>query len=179
MGPKTTALAAAIGFSIAVSIAACGGKKPPPPMEPSSTETHADAGTDAAPEDAGPPAPKSLYDRLGGKDGIAKIVDSLVKNVTADGDLKKAFAKTTGARADAFKKNLEDLLCESSGGPCKYAGKDMKTAHKGMRIDDKQWDAFVKDLTAALDENQVGDNEKNELFALLAPMHDDIVEKKK
>jgi hemoglobin len=179
MRPKNTVIAAACALVAAALAVGCGSKKPRPPMEPSTTETQADAGTDAAPPvDAAPPAPKSLFERLGGKDGIAKIVDSVVKNVTADADLKKSFAKTTGPRADAFKKNLTDQLCEIAGGDCKYAGKDMKTAHKGMHVNEKQWDAFVKDLTAALDENQVGDNEKNELFALLAPMHDDVVGKK-
>jgi hemoglobin len=147
-------------------------------MEPSSTETEADAG--AAPvEDAAPPAPKSLYERLGGKEGLAKIVDTLLKTVTTDNDLKKPFGKTTGERAEGFKNSFVELLCEKTGGPCNYAGKDMKTAHKAMKIDERQWEAFVKDLTTALDTNQIGDDEKNELFVLLAPMHDDIVEKKK
>ncbi|MFO0668822.1 MAG: group 1 truncated hemoglobin [Polyangiaceae bacterium] len=87
-------------------------------------------GLDAGEEDA---APKSFYGNLGGKDGVAALVDA-VKNVGSDPELKKSFAKTTGPKLEAFKKNLADQLCEATGGPCKYAGKDMKEARKGLKI---------------------------------------------
>ena len=143
------------------------------------TDVTADAGADGGGEDAAAAAPQSLYDRLGGKDGISAVIDSFVKNVSADAVIKKHFAKTTGAKLDALKKNLGDQLCEATGGPCKYAGKDMKAAHATMKVSDKEWDAFVNDLTLALDENKVGEKEKSELFAILAPMKDDIVVAKK
>jgi len=156
----------------------CGSKTPPKPMEPSMTDVTGDGGADGG-EDAAPAAPQSLYDRLGGKDGITAVIDSFVKNVSADAAIKKHFAKTTGPKLEAFKKNLGDQLCEATGGSCKFAGKDMKAAHAGMKITDKEWDAFVNDLTLALDENKVGEKEKSELFAILAPMKDDIVLAKK
>jgi hemoglobin len=157
--------------------AACGSKKPPKPMEPSTTDTMADGGADAA-EDAAPPAPKTLFDRLGGKDAIAAVVDSFIKNASADPAIKKLFAKTTGPKLDHLKQVLIEQICEASGGPCKYSGKDMKAAHKGMGLTEAHWDAFVNDFTLALDENKVGEKEKSEVFAMIAPMHDDIVEKK-
>ncbi len=142
------------------------------------TDTHADAGADGGGEDAAPPAPKTLYERIGGKEGVDKVIASLIANVTADAELKKLFAKTTGPKLENFKKQLADFVCEQTGGGCKYGGKDMKAAHKGMGITDPQWDAFVKDFTLALDENKVGEKEKSELFGAIAPLHDDIVEKK-
>ncbi|MGH7283170.1 MAG: group I truncated hemoglobin [Polyangiaceae bacterium] len=175
---RTAAVLSLFTLSFPLVVVACGPKKPPKPVEPATIETPVDAGTDAE-VDSGPPAPQTLYDRLGGKDGIAAVVDSLVKNVSADPDVKKVFAKTTGPKLDHFKQMLNDQLCEAAGGPCKYTGKDMKTAHAGMKINDKEWDAFVKDFTLALSENKVGDKEQGELFAIIAPMHDDIVVGKK
>ncbi len=163
-------------LSIPVFVA-CGPKKPANPVQAPPVEV-VDAGDDAA-VDAAPPAPQTLYDRLGGKDGVAAVVDSLIKNVSADPDIKKYFAKETGAKLDHFKQMLNDQICEAAGGPCKYAGKDMKTAHTGMKINDAAWDAFVKDFTLALAENKVGDAETGELLAIVAPMHDDIVPAKK
>lgn len=157
------------------AFAACGGK--PPPKEPPISETIADAG----PEDTGPPEPpkpKSLYDRLGGKDAIAKVVDTFVKNVSADNKINKRFAKLKGDKLDAFKKNMVDQICEATGGDCKYAGKSMKDAHKGMKIKEDEWNALLLDLKNALEENKVADAEQNDLVALLAPMKDDIVEVK-
>lgn len=175
---RTAAVLSLVTLSIPLVVVACGPKKPPKPVEPATTETPVDAGDDSA-VDAAPPAPQTLYDRLGGKDGLAAIVDSLVKNVSADPDVKKLFAKTTGPKLDHFKQMLNDQLCEATGGPCKYTGKDMKSAHAGMKITDKEWDAFVKDFTLALSENKVGDKEQGELFAIIAPLHDDIVVAKK
>jgi len=62
-----------------------------------------------------------------------------------------------------------------SGGPCKYTGKDMKTAHKGMGITDADFNALVEDLVKALDKNHVGATEKSELLGALGAMKGDIV----
>jgi len=155
---------------------ACGGT--PKPKEPPIQETISDAGPeDAAPPE--PPKPKSLYERLGGKEAIAKVVDTFVKNVAADNKINKRFAKLKGDKLDAFKKNMVDQICEATGGDCKYAGKSMKDAHKGMKIKDDEWNALLLDLKNALEENKVAEAEMNDLVALLAPMKDDIVESKK
>ncbi len=91
---------------------------------------------------------KSLYDRLGGKPAITAVVDD-------------------------FK--LVDQICEASGGPCKYTGKDMKTAHAGMGVTDDDFNALVGDLVATLDKFKVPEKEKGELLGVLGPMKKDIV----
>ncbi len=163
-------------LALALAAFACGGKKPPP-KEPAVTETVADAGPDED-ADAGPPAPKSLYERLGGRDAIAKVVDDFGKNLVANDVTKKRFAKLSKDRLEKFKANLVDQICEAAGGDCKYGGRDMKEAHKGMKITNAEWDATLSALKAALDENSVGDNEQSDLIALLAPMKEDIVDPK-
>jgi hemoglobin len=152
---------------------ACGGKKPPP-KEPEHTETVADAGDDGA-ADAAPPAPKSLYERLGGKEAIAKVVDTLVKNVLADNKINARFKKVK--KPDELKAKIVDFISMSTGcTDCKYEGKNMKDAHKGMKIKAEEWDAFVNDFKNALDENKVGADEQNDLAAALLGMRGDIVE---
>lgn len=173
MRTRLVIMSAFVAFGI-VAIA-CGGKKPPP-KEPNITEVVSDAGADAA--DAEPPKPKTLSERLGGREGIAKLVDAFTKNVAADTKINKRFAKVTGPRLEKFKQNLTDQLCKLAEGDCQYNGKNMKDAHKGMKLTDADWNAFLLDLKAALDENKVGESEQGELVALLAPMRDDIVEVK-
>lgn len=165
---------AAILASFGSAIFACGPSKKPPPKEPAHTETIADAGVE---EEAAPP-PKSLYERLGKKEAIAKVVDTLMKNVAADAKINKRFAKLKGKPLDDFKTKIVDQICEATGGECKYAGKAMKDAHKGMKIKEDEWNAFLADLKAALDENNVPGDDQADLMALLGPMHDDIVEQK-
>ena len=73
---------------------------------------------------------------------------------------------------------LVNQICEASGGPCKYKGKDMKTAHIGMGIGGGDFDALVQALVGALDKFNVGAHEKDQLLAALGPMKTDIVEKR-
>jgi hemoglobin len=122
---------------------------------------------------------KSLYDRLGGKKAISAVVDQFVSNVAADNRINKFFAQTASdpARLSSFKKKLVDQICQASGGPCKYTGKDMKTAHQGMGITEADFNALVEDLVKALDKFKVGETEKNQLLGALGPMKSDIVEK--
>ena len=117
----------------------------------------------------------SLYDRLGGREGISGVVDDFVVNVTADNRIKERFAVLKPAEVFKLKSNLSDLICQAAGGPCGYFGKDMKTTHTGMKITETEWNATVEALVKALDKRKVGDKEKQELLALLGPMKKDIV----
>jgi hemoglobin len=155
-----------------VGLAACG---KPAPKEPMITETVADAGPETAPE---PPKPKSLFERLGGKEGITKVVDAFITNCVHNDVIKKRFTKLSKEKVDKLKSNLVDQICKESGGDCEYAGKSMKDSHKGMKITEAEWNATVSALKAALDENKVAENEQNDLIAAIAPMKDDIVDAK-
>lgn len=117
---------------------------------------------------------KSLYERLGGKPAITAVVDDFTARVAADNRINRFFANTD---IPPFKAKLVDQICEASGGPCKYAGKDMKTAHAGMGISGADFDALVGDLVATLDKFKVPEKEKNELLSVLGPMKKDIVTK--
>ena len=123
---------------------------------------------------------KSLYDRLGGKTAIAAVVDEFVARVAADNRINHFFAATASdpAQLSSFKMKLVDQICEASGGPCKYTGKDMKTAHRGMGISTADFNARVEDLVGALDKFMGGATDKNQLLGVLGPMQRQIVEKK-
>jgi len=120
---------------------------------------------------------KSLFTRLGGKKGITAVVDEFVNNCASDTRINKFFAATAKDpdRLAKFKTNLVNQICQVSGGPCKYTGKDMKTAHKGMAITDADFNALVEDLVKALDKLHVGATEKTELLTPLAAMKGQIV----
>ena len=123
---------------------------------------------------------KPLYDRLGGTKAITAVVDEFVGRVAADKRINGFFGKTASdpARLKMFKMNLVNQICEASGGPCKYMGKDMKTAHMGMGVSGPDFDALVEDLVGALDKFKVGAHEKDQLLGALGPMKADIVEKR-
>jgi len=118
-------------------------------------------------------ADKSLYERLGGKEAITAVVDDFVGHVAADKRINGFFAK---ANVPRLKMMLVDQICEATGGPCKYTGRDMKSAHQGMGITNADFDALVGDLVASLDKFKVGEREKQELLAALGPMRKNIVQ---
>ena len=115
----------------------------------------------------------SLYERLGGIDAITAVVDDFVGRCAADDRINAKFARTDVPR---LKKMLVDQVCEASGGPCSYAGRDMRTTHDGMSVTGGEFDALVDNLVATLDRFGVGDGEKEELLGVLGPMRSDIVE---
>ena len=117
---------------------------------------------------------KSLYERLGGKPAITAVVDDFVGRVAADSRINGKFAN---ANIPRLKMMLVDQICQASGGPCSYTGRDMKTAHAGMGITSSEFDALVGDLVATLNKFKVPEREKNDLLGALGPMKKDIVEK--
>ena len=115
---------------------------------------------------------KSLYDRLGGKPAITAVVDDFVGNVAADPRINGHFASTNVPRLKAM---LVDQVCQATGGPCQYTGRDMKSAHAGMRITDAEFNALVEDLVMSLDKFKVPAPEKNELLGALGSLKPQIV----
>ncbi|MBV9507999.1 MAG: group 1 truncated hemoglobin [Acidobacteriia bacterium] len=121
----------------------------------------------------------NLYNSLGGKKAITAVVNEFVARVAADNRINGFFKQTASdpKRLASFKMNLVDQICEASGGPCKYKGKDMKSAHAGMGISSADFDALVEDLVGALDKFHVKEADKQALLGVLGPMKGDIVEK--
>jgi hemoglobin len=124
---------------------------------------------------AAPAAMVSLYKRLGGREGIALVVDNFVTTMAGDGRVNARFKAMKPADLEKFKSNLADQICDATGGPCSYLGRDMKTVHKGMKITEAEWNATVENLGKALEHNKVPAKEKQELVGILAPMKPDIV----
>ena len=68
-----------------------------------------------------------------------------------------------------------EQICQATGGPCVYSGRDMKTTHAGMNLQDSDFTALVEDLVAALNQYHVPDREQKELLTLLSSLKPDIV----
>ena len=119
----------------------------------------------------------SLYKRLGGYDAIAAVTDDFIGRLATDKSLGRFFV---GASADSQKRIRQlvvDQLCNMTGGPCLYIGRDMKTAHKGLGISEADWNTSVTLLVATLDKFKVPEKEKGEVLAAVSTLKKDIVEK--
>jgi hemoglobin len=124
------------------------------------------------------PEAKSLYDRLGGVYNIATVVDDFIERLLID-DTLNANPAIRNARARVPKAGLKfqvtALVCEATGGPCKYTGRSMKEAHARLNIDEEQWKAMVADLVETLDKFRVPRKEQDELIVIVESTKGDIV----
>src|SRR5258707_2842362 len=112
--------------------------------------------------------PPTLYKRLGGREGIALVVGDFVTNMAGDSRVSARFKDMKGPDIEKLKSNLADQICDATGGPCSYLGRDMKTTHKGMKITETEWNATVENLGKALDKYKIGPKEKQELIGAIS-----------
>jgi len=118
---------------------------------------------------------KSLYQRLGGYDAIAAVVDDFVPRLVGDPTLVKFFVGHGEDSKKRIRQLVVDQLCEATGGPCIYVGRTMKLSHAGLGITEENWNAAVKHLVASLDKFKVPQKEKDELLAITSSLRADIV----
>jgi hemoglobin len=128
---------------------------------------------------SGVPAQKkdSLYKRLGGYDAIAAVTDDFIMRLATDKQLGRFFVGASENSKKRIRQLVVDQLCEATGGPCVYIGRDMKSSHKGLGITEEDWNIGVKHLVATLNKFKVPEAEQKELAAALSGIKADIVEK--
>lgn len=119
---------------------------------------------------------KTLYDRLGGYDAIAAVASDLLPRLQGDSRLGRFWQHRSADGIQREKQLLIDFLCSSAGGPLYYTGRDMKTSHRGMRISEADWSAFLGHLDATLEAFQVPRAERDEVVAFIQSTKADIVE---
>lgn len=117
----------------------------------------------------------SLYKRLGGYDAIAAVTDDFIGRLATDKEVGRFFAGASVSTQKHIRQLVVDFLCNATGGPCLYLGRDMKTIHTGLKITEKDWESSVKHLTATLDKFKVKSKEKGEVLGAISGLKKDIV----
>jgi len=119
---------------------------------------------------------KTLYERLGGYDAISAVTDDLLPRLQADPQLGRFWQHRGEDGVRREKQLLVGFLCSSAGGPLYYTGRDMKISHKGMRISESDWSAFLGHLNATLEAFAVPQTERDDVVAFVQSTKSDIVE---
>jgi len=120
---------------------------------------------------------KTLYERLGGYEAISAVASDLLPRLQADSRLGRFWEHRGEDGVAREKQLLVDFLCSNAGGPLYYTGRDMKTSHKGMRIDAGDWASFMGHLEATLDAFAVPQPERDDVVAFIRTTESDIVER--
>lgn len=118
----------------------------------------------------------SLYQRLGGYDKIAAVIDDLFAKLREDPRFARFAAGRSVDSHQRARQLLVDQLVSLAGGPCFYIGRDMKTSHAGLGITEEEWNANLEHTAAALKHNGIPEAEQREFLALFTSYRDDIVE---
>ena len=118
----------------------------------------------------------SLYQRIGGYDVIAKVVDDFFALMRADARFSRfGMGRGTDSRKRAQQLTVE-LICALAGGPCYYTGRSMRDSHAGLNITGPEWEASIELTRQALRRNRVASAEDAEFVSLLERYRNDIVE---
>jgi hemoglobin len=139
--------------------------------------------------------PKPLYERLGGEEGIAKLVSDFADRALADPRVNwKRMGVTRGGIG--FKRNVSvewkpndqdiktmklhiaQFLALATGGPAKYEGKGLNNVHAGLHITNAEFDASIGDFKASLDKLGVATQEQKEVLAILESVRPMVAEER-
>jgi hemoglobin len=119
---------------------------------------------------------KSLYERLGGYDGISGFASNLLPRLQGDAALGRFWANRGADGIAREKQLLIDYLCSVAGGPMVYTGRDMSVSHKGMKINESDWETFLGHAGAAIEELGVPKAEADDVVTFVLSIKDDIVD---
>ena len=114
----------------------------------------------------------SLYQRLGGAERIAAVVDDALDRHAVNPLLAPRFR---GKDLSKLKQLGTQFFCMGSGGPQRYEGRDLRLAHTGMNISEQELTATIDDFVAALQAHGVGPAEVNEVVGVLYSLKGDVL----
>ena len=115
---------------------------------------------------------QTLFDKLGGHDGLTNIVNGLIKQIGKD---KQIFHYFEDTRISRFRTHLIDHFCAITDGPCDYTGDTMTDIHTGMKITESDFNRLVDLLIKAMEIQNIPHPIQNELLAKLAPLRSQII----
>ncbi len=119
---------------------------------------------------------KSLYERLGGYDGITAFANDLLPRLQGDSQLGRFWQNRGDDGIAREKQLLIDYISASAGGPLLYTGRDMLTSHKGMKISESDWSVFLGHAGDTFTALAVPAQECYDVVAFVLSLKDDIVE---
>jgi hemoglobin len=121
--------------------------------------------------------PSSLYQRLGGYDGVASFVGLVFPRVVQHPALAHFFG---GHGNDSQQRQFQmvvELVCARTGGPCHYIGRPMTTVHDGLGISAADWNVFMNIIDTGLAEKAYPAPVRDEFRAIWQAMRDGVLQK--
>lgn len=120
---------------------------------------------------------KTIFEKLGGEEGISGAVEQIVARHLENDDIKHYFIPLTEnpEKFEQFKQHVKDFLAAGTGGGTEYKGRDMLSTHKGLNISEADFLSAIDDILFVLDANKVDRTSRNELLATLYSLKDAVI----
>ncbi len=119
---------------------------------------------------------ETLYQKLGGYDAVSAVAKDLATRLVKDPQLGVYFKGLNTQDKLRLINRLTDFLCNATGGPCIYTGRDMRTAHEGLGITDNDWDRFVYLAQETFNKYNIPSDLQNQLLQALGSLKPAIVQ---
>jgi hemoglobin len=121
---------------------------------------------------------QSLYERLGGVNAIAMVVDrfsdQIVKNPKLN--VNPALKEWNVSGQLAGLKFMRTLwICQATGGPFRYTGRELGEAHKNLHLTSEEFDEVGAEIASALDHFNVPQREKQEILAAIVARKAEVI----
>ena len=119
---------------------------------------------------------KTLYERLGGYEGITAFVNDVMPRVRGDSQLGRFYQNRGDDGIAREQQLLIDYLCSNAGGTVYYTGRDMKLTHIGMRINEDDWELLMGHAGDTMEALNIPKQERDDVVAFVLSLKEDIVE---
>jgi hemoglobin len=119
----------------------------------------------------------TLYQRLGGYDGVASYIALVFPRVAQHPELVHMFR---GHGKDSQQRQFQmvvELICQKTGGPCVYTGRPMPPVHDGLGITDGNWSTFMTIISDGMNEKRYPADVRDEFLAVWRSFRDGVVQK--
>ena len=112
---------------------------------------------------------KTVYENLGGAEGISVIVDDIVDLHIKNEHIKHYFIplQKDSVYFNQFKQHVKDFLASGTGGQEKYTGRDMSGTHANLNLSEADFLYAIDDILLVLDTHKIDRAARNEVLAVL------------
>lgn len=117
----------------------------------------------------------SLYARMGGYDVISKVIDDFLTKSWVDPRIAHFFRGMGTDTRNQLRQKNKNLMCASTGGPCKVINRPLETVHEGLNITDKEFYIIVNHIAVSLETFNVPEKERQEVLAKVVSLKPKVV----
>lgn len=117
---------------------------------------------------------ESLYQRVGGTEGVKALVEELHERLLSDNRLSHIFSQVKDL--PRLRSHTVKMLVAALGGPDDYTGRDMATAHFGYPIGHTEFTIVLEHVVAAATELRLSQDLITEMLSILEPLRREIVQ---